>query len=122
MPLHWPTKRPARRFPIAVPVAASTARRNRRERRRNHDLAMRRAATRGLNSAKKSRASCCVLYIFQFPAITGLRARATLAAPHSEHFHLRQRFHARQFLARQKFQRGAAARGDMRNFARPVAG
>src|SRR4029077_20849664 len=31
------------------------------------------AATRGLNAAKKSRASCCVLYIFQFPAITGLR-------------------------------------------------
>src|SRR5207302_6960793 len=38
------------------------------------------AVTRGLNAAKNSRASCCVLYNFQFPTITGLRMGDTSLA------------------------------------------
>src|SRR5450631_522013 len=77
-------------------------------------------ATSGLNAAKNARVSACVLNIFQFPAITGLRKLFSWGAEsHAQRFNflnfIAESFDAEQFFAGQKFQRRAAARGNMRD-------
>src|SRR6476659_20962 len=57
-------------------------------------------ATRGLSASAVSTAAPSVLYIFQLPAITGLRIRDSFVS---------QRGDAGEFFAGEKFQCGAAA-------------
>src|ERR1051326_7684028 len=63
-------------------------------------------ATKGFSASTVSTDSLTVLYIFQFPAITGLRMFSRLIS---------QRFNTRQLLAGEILQRRAAASRDMRD-------
>src|ERR1700678_300376 len=80
-------------------------------------------ATRGLNASKNARVSACVLNIFQFPAITGLRKNSPMAASAAcKRFEclsfLGEGLNAGQYFACQKLQRGASASGNMRDLRR----
>src|SRR6185436_8480951 len=72
-------------------------------------------ATRGFSARAVSTAWLSVLYIFQFPAITGLRIQDSQDFQDEEDLFIRERSHTRQFVAREKLKRGAAARGDVRD-------
>src|ERR1700722_4326361 len=71
--------------------------------------------TSGLNASKNARVSSSVLYIFQFPAITGRRkgfsyTRAYRLARKWTSWFVGKRFHAGKFFTGEKFQRSAATR------------
>src|SRR5438067_1140339 len=76
----------------------------------------------GRISFTNATASCTVLYIFQFAAMNGVRMGILDPKPASavsdEPSSVRERRHARQFPAAQKFERRAAAGRDVRD---PVA-